>query len=207
MYKRCFKVEQRLRACWLPKALFYRSTTQKRQNFYEVLEVTPNATQSQIKAAYYRLSMKHHPDKVDSSDNKFQQLTEAYETLGNVHARKTYNRGLFVRGPGRQDPNIEEIDSLINPKRRQPTHLGRTEKYNFDEFYKMHYPETLARRRNAKSEYEMYEKMKSERGITDRKKISFDEVAGILIIALLIIIGIPAYVLDHSHDSPPKKNK
>lgn len=43
---------------------------------YDVLDVPPTATQDEIKAAYYDLSLKYHPDvnKSEKSEHKFQGL-------------------------------------------------------------------------------------------------------------------------------------
>lgn len=49
-------------------------------NLYSVLGLTPKATQSDIKKAYYKLSMQHHPDKNKGSEEavqKFREITEA----------------------------------------------------------------------------------------------------------------------------------
>jgi DnaJ like chaperone protein len=56
---------------------------------YKILEITPDATDSQIKKAYRRMAVKYHPDKVahlgedfqKSAKEKFQKVNEAYETL------------------------------------------------------------------------------------------------------------------------------
>lgn len=64
-------------------------------NHYDSLGITPKATQNEIKAAYYKLSMVYHPDKNkdEASLQKFRAITEAYEVLGNVKTRKMYDRG------------------------------------------------------------------------------------------------------------------
>lgn len=51
-----------------------------KRNLYSVLGLTPKATQSDIKKAYYKLSMQHHPDKNKGSEEagqKFREITEA----------------------------------------------------------------------------------------------------------------------------------
>lgn len=66
-------------------------------NFYDSLEISPGATQADIKEAYYRLSMKYHPDKNkgEEASVKFRQITEAYEVLRNVRLRRLYDKGNF----------------------------------------------------------------------------------------------------------------
>lgn len=67
-----------------------------RASHYDVLGITPNATQSDIKSAYYRLSMIYHPDKSAGSAEsvaKFRTITAAYEVLSNYRLRKMYDKG------------------------------------------------------------------------------------------------------------------
>jgi len=71
-----------------------------RGSHYDVLGVSKNATQEQIKARYYELSKKYHPDVSDTEESadKFRAVAEAYEVLGNVDDRRTYDK--LKRGPG-----------------------------------------------------------------------------------------------------------
>ena len=65
-------------------------------DYYEILGLDKNATDSQIKKAYYKLARENHPDKVGDKDReeatkKFQQIGEAYEVLSNEEKRKQYD--------------------------------------------------------------------------------------------------------------------
>ena len=56
---------------------------------YQVLEITPSATDEEVKAAYRRLALKHHPDRVAAlgedvrraAEEKFQQINNAKEKI------------------------------------------------------------------------------------------------------------------------------
>ena len=52
-------------------------------NYYEILNLKPNATKNEIKKSYHKLAIKYHPDKTnDISDSEiFQQISEAYSIL------------------------------------------------------------------------------------------------------------------------------
>jgi len=63
--------------------------------YYEVLGVERNASEDDLKKAFRRLAMKHHPDR--NPDNKecesqFKEAKEAYEVLGDTQKRALYDR-------------------------------------------------------------------------------------------------------------------
>lgn len=66
----------------------------EKRDYYEVLGVDKNATQDQIKSAYRKLAKQYHPDLNKSPDapEKFKEVQEAYEILGDEQKRKTYDQ-------------------------------------------------------------------------------------------------------------------
>ncbi|XP_066591630.1 uncharacterized protein [Prorops nasuta] len=73
------------------------NTTAK--TYYDTLEVPFDANQYDIKSAYFKLSKKLHPDVNRSAEakKKFQDITEAYEILGNYADRKKYDQKLLIK--------------------------------------------------------------------------------------------------------------
>ncbi len=65
------------------------------KDYYKILGVEKDATQEEIKKAYRKLAMKHHPDKNPGNkqaEEKFKEITEANEVLGNPDKRKKYDQ-------------------------------------------------------------------------------------------------------------------
>ncbi|KAJ2801512.1 mdj1 protein precursor [Coemansia guatemalensis] len=64
------------------------------QDFYDVLGVKKDASQSEIKKAYYQLAKKYHPDANKAADakDKFVKIQEAYDTLSDENKRRSYDQ-------------------------------------------------------------------------------------------------------------------
>ena len=66
-----------------------------KRDYYDVLNVSKNATKDEIKKSYRRLAMKFHPDRNTNDANaekKFKEAKEAYEVLSDNSKKETYDR-------------------------------------------------------------------------------------------------------------------
>ncbi|XP_044748624.1 protein tumorous imaginal discs, mitochondrial isoform X2 [Coccinella septempunctata] len=74
---------------------FHTSFSLNAKDYYKILGVSQNANNAEIKKAYYKLAKKYHPDvnKDDpSAASKFQEVSEAYEILGDETKRKQFDQ-------------------------------------------------------------------------------------------------------------------
>ena len=65
-----------------------------KRDYYEVLGIPKSSSQADIKKAYRKLAMKFHPDKNKSAgaEEKFKEINEAYEILGDESKRQSYDQ-------------------------------------------------------------------------------------------------------------------
>lgn len=72
-------------------------------NYYQILEVDPGADLAQIKAAFYHLARRYHPDVAGAATtDRFQQICAAYQVLKDPKRRQQYDAAL--KPPNRSGP-------------------------------------------------------------------------------------------------------
>ncbi|MBK7706422.1 MAG: molecular chaperone DnaJ [Acidobacteria bacterium] len=95
-----------------------------KRDYYEILGVSKNASETEIKTAYRRLAVQHHPDKNPgdhAAEDKFKEAAEAYSVLSDANKRASYDRfghaGANGQGfggfEGQGFSNIEDIFDLF----------------------------------------------------------------------------------------------
>jgi molecular chaperone DnaJ len=97
-----------------------------KRDFYEILGVSRTATETEIKAAYRKLAVQHHPDKNPgdhTAEEKFREAAEAYSILSDAQKRAAYDRfghqgvgagsGFGGGAAGAGYTNIEDIFDLF----------------------------------------------------------------------------------------------
>jgi DnaJ homolog subfamily C member 30 len=150
--------------------------------------------QVEIKAAYYKLSMIHHPDKNKDNElaaEKFREITEAYEVLGNFRLRKLYDKGIIHTAGekyAQKQPAAEEEENdpttrfyKARMKKEHATATGRTPIYDFDEWTQSHYGKS----------FQQQQKLKRDTKETFHKKqdhVHSSQAELVLVIVLVIVI-------------------
>lgn len=66
----------------------------EKKDYYEVLGVQRDASEKEIKSAYRKLAMQHHPDRSDApeAEERFKEISEAYAVLSDQDKRKQYDQ-------------------------------------------------------------------------------------------------------------------
>lgn len=192
---RCINIWRSYRTSSTEEIPLYRSKTA----YYNILQVSPNATQAQIKTAYYKQSFIYHPDKNTDSEyaaSQFSQISEAYSVLGNKTLRKKYDSGLLseadVRGsirPTAAKDTMSRSSGDAERDRGSPeVRAGSHKVFDFDTFYRAHYGEQLQRQKHIQARLQEIKKQKED-AFQDRKFGRITEVAiGIMLAAAVAIL-------------------
>jgi len=162
------------------------------KNHYDTLKITPNATYNEIKSAYYKLTLQYHPDKNKSeyAKEKFHDISEAYEILGNYESRKNYDQHMRIHKP--VQPSVTSTTARYNTVYKKKVHHGPTSMYNFDAWIKAHY------------EWQMditnVMKKRRQQMMTLKRENTESKIGSILEIVFLIIIFIIAIPIHQNLD-------
>src|SRR5215208_8129043 len=95
-----------------------------RINYYDVLGVSRNASQSEIKNAYRRLAKERHPDHAGGSEKEFSLLQEAHAVLSDPNRRRQHDEALDLAHAADQLAGVIDVDwgkleDELSQKRRE----------------------------------------------------------------------------------------
>ena len=89
------------------------------KDYYKTLGVVSTATDKEITRAYRKLAKEHHPDANPGSEERFKEISAAYDVLGDAEKRKEYDEvrthgpvGGFGGGPGGGTFRMEDMGDL-----------------------------------------------------------------------------------------------
>lgn len=114
------------------------------KDYYKILGVSKTATADEIKKAYRKLAVKYHPDKNandKSAEEKFKEINEANEVLGDPEKRKKYdelgeNWNYYQqRGQGQPESNAQDFDWSKWTNRSSSNSGSRFEDSDFSDFF------------------------------------------------------------------------
>lgn len=83
------------------------------KNYYDILGISIDATEAEVKSAFRKLARKWHPDVAGNSPeviSKFKEINEAYEVLSDADKRKKYDilRGILHKAKEAKDEKVKE---------------------------------------------------------------------------------------------------
>jgi DnaJ-class molecular chaperone len=87
-------------------------------NYYDILGIERGASPQDIKTAYRKLAMEHHPDR-GGDESKFQRISQAYDTLSDPNKRSRYDdeiniQAQFNTGNFRSFEDIHNVHNMFN---------------------------------------------------------------------------------------------
>lgn len=100
------------------------------KDYYNILRVTPRATDVEIKKSYRKLALLYHPDRNPSGEqfmDYFMEIQEAYEILSNPGSRRKYDSEFIKKYGSLSSKHIKTAENLIN----EFTHLSLLSKEYF----------------------------------------------------------------------------
>ena len=106
-------------------------------DYYQLFNLQPGASSTDIKAAYFKLSKQYHPDRFFTTAEKdsrdkittvFKRMNEAYTVLKNPEKRRRYDKA--ISGPDRAknlryQPGEEDKQILVSPENQAKTVNGK----------------------------------------------------------------------------------
>lgn len=96
-----------------------------KRNYYQVLGIASNAADAEIKKAYRRLAFQYHPDYNHNADaeEKFKEVTEAYEVLINHEKRAVYDAQQAQFAQATYRPHKQPAPVKVNQEKRSETFI------------------------------------------------------------------------------------
>jgi DnaJ homolog subfamily C member 30 len=149
--------------------------------------------------------MIHHPDKnADNEDaaEKFRELTEAYEVLGNFRLRKLYDKGIIHTAGekyAQKQPSHEEDENdpttrfyKARMRKEHATATGRTPIYDFDEWTQSHYGKSFEQQQRLKTKTRTTETVKQANIHSSQKEF--------VVAILIFVITLSILMNENKHD-------
>lgn len=132
------------------------------ENYYEILEVSPNASPEIIEKAYKVLAKKYHPDaneedKKQWAEEQFKKINKAYEILSNEDTKKEYD----MQYKNQEENKMQDYNKLLNEieilKTRLAYYENKEKIWNKQEESKNSYSAMQNEESNENENYYQYE--------------------------------------------------
>lgn len=137
----------------LVRIIYVCKSSERYKSYYRALGLDSTATSKEIKSAYYKLSLKFHPDKNNGSKEsvvKFREITEAYEILGNSEKKRKYD--YEYHSQPNYNLKYNNTEKFYRSVKHQRPYTGKTKDFDYDEHFKKHYQD-FERHKEAEFKY------------------------------------------------------
>ena len=176
------------------------------KNYYEILELSPNASSEVIEKTYKVLAKKYHPDlqpadKKKESEEHFKLISEAYEVLSNPEKKKEYDQTLENERIRNQSQNQRQNRSTSYTASMNQEDILRKEQ---EEFLKNHRQQAIRQNieyAQKKAYADVYNQTLRDMGYKLKFKKTWKDYLSILItILVLIVIFLIIWFIPYTHN-------
>ncbi|XP_057714601.1 dnaJ homolog subfamily C member 30, mitochondrial-like [Corythoichthys intestinalis] len=164
----------------------YRTKT----GYYDILGVTPTASQAQIKTAYYKQCFLYHPDRNAGNEEatvRFSDISEAYSVLSHKALRRKYDRGLLSQLDLTTKTNTGPSAASKSESGSSSAVYRRGSIFDFDQFLRSHYGEQLKKERDIRQKKEEMLRRRRET-MAERNKERTMEVGVVLLLLAAVTL-------------------
>lgn len=118
------------------------------KTLYDILELSVNASEAEIRTAYRQLAVKYHPDKMNANERRnlraFSDITRAYAILSDKDKRSAYDQGLINDHGVPIGQNIAvQSRSMTGLFSRESHKASRFKEYGLTRAYQQNFPNDL----------------------------------------------------------------
>lgn len=122
------------------------------KDYYKTLGVTKQADEKELKSAFKKMAKQHHPDAEGGSEDKFKEISEAYEVLKDVSKRGKYDYLYANMKNGNTQQNVDNRTQTYKQKKMYSDMGYFKETENFEDYLKQKQKEFRENHNKAKGE-------------------------------------------------------
>lgn len=169
-------------------------------NYYEILEVSQNASKEVIDRAYKVLAKKYHPDlqpenKRQFAEEKLKKINEAYDILSDEYKRKQYDdkllREIKIQNKSVLDETKEDYDKIYKERESLKKQL---------QYERQHKNIVNSSVSNEEIMRRVIDNLKYKQQIYATQNRARDYIAWILTFVIIIVIGFLLWKIPYTHD-------
>lgn len=178
------------------------------KNYYEILEVSRNASEEIIEKAYKVLAKKYHPDLQEEqnkkqAEEKMKLINEAYEVLSDTNKRKEYN--IELENEEKRKAQEQQINNYNKENRYEEEYDESDDEYDDEPLTKKQIKEQIKQERKAQKEYReeqerQYARYMRSLGYKVKERWTLKRISRILkTIAVIIILLLIIWIFPPTH--------